>query len=60
MREQAARILGQLEPLYQDEKIFTRLARVLTEDTNAEVRDAAYGALWRLAAAPARTSNDMK
>ena len=52
VREQAARILGQL--LYQGEKIFTRLARLLAEDTEADVRDAAYRALVRLAAAPAR------
>jgi len=52
VRGQAARILGQLEPLYRDEAIFTRLTRILTEDASEEVRDAAYGALLRLAAAP--------
>jgi hypothetical protein len=52
VRGQAARILGQLEPLYRDEAIFARLTRILTEDTSKEVRDAAYGALLRLAAAP--------
>jgi hypothetical protein len=41
-----------LEPLYRDEAIFARLNRVLTEDASEEVRDAAYGALLRLAAAP--------
>jgi hypothetical protein len=52
VRQQAARILGQLEPLYRDEVVFGRLTRVLEEDANDEVRDAAYGALLRLAAAP--------
>jgi hypothetical protein len=52
VRQDAARILGQLEPLYRDERIFTRLVRVLEDDTDANVRDAAYGALLRLAAAP--------
>jgi HEAT repeat protein len=52
VRQQAAQILGQLEPLYRNEAIFARLARVLHEDTNPAVRDAAYGALLRLAAAP--------
>ncbi|MBA3533129.1 MAG: HEAT repeat domain-containing protein [Ardenticatenales bacterium] len=57
VRQQAARILGQLEPLYRDEAIFARLARVLHEDQSEEVRDAAYGALLRLAAAPERTES---
>jgi HEAT repeat protein len=52
IRGQAARILGQLEPLYRDEAIFARLTRILTEDASEEVRDAAYSALLRLAAAP--------
>jgi HEAT repeat protein len=52
VRGQAARILGQLEPLYRDETIFARLTRILTEDESEEVRDAAYSALLRLAAAP--------
>jgi hypothetical protein len=52
VRGQAVRILGQLEPLYRDEAIFARLTRILTEDASEEVRDAAYGALLRLAAAP--------
>ena len=52
VRQQAARILGTLEPLYRDEAVFARLARVLEEDNDAQVRDAAYGALLRLAAAP--------
>jgi len=52
VRGQAVRILGQLEPLYRDEAIIARLTRILTEDASTEVRDAAYGALLRLAAAP--------
>ena len=48
----AALILGQLGPVYRDEAVFQRLARVLEEDEDEEVRDAAYGALLRLAAAP--------
>jgi len=54
VRRQAAQILGQLDPLYRDEKVFARLMRVLEEDKDEEVRDAAYGALLRLAAAPER------
>jgi hypothetical protein len=57
VRRQAATILGSLEPLYRDEAVFTRLARVLEEDENANVRDAAYGALLRLAAAPEQSES---
>jgi HEAT repeat protein len=52
VRGQAVRILGQLEPSYRDEAIFDRLTRIITEDASEEVRDAAYGVLLRLAAAP--------
>jgi hypothetical protein len=52
VRKRAALILGQLDPLYRDEAVFTRLSRVLHEDDDAQVRDAAYTALLRLAAAP--------
>ena len=52
MRQTAARILGQLDPLYRDDKIMACLARVLDENEEAKVRDAAYGALLRLATAP--------
>ena len=52
VRKQAATILGRLDPLYRDRAVFDRLARLMQEDTDAEVRDAAYGALLRLAAAP--------
>jgi hypothetical protein len=52
VRGHAARILGQLELLYRDDMVFERLARVLDEDADAEVRDATYGTLLRLVAAP--------
>jgi len=52
VRKQAATILGQLEPLYRNDRIFQRLARLMAEDSDGAVRDAAYGALIRLAAAP--------
>ena len=52
VRKQAATILGKLEPLYRDDVVFGRLVRVLDEDVDEEVRDAAYAALLRLAAAP--------
>jgi hypothetical protein len=58
VRQDAARILGQLEPLYRDERIFSRLVRVLHEDADANVRDAAYAALLRLAAAPEEVPQD--
>ncbi len=58
MRQEAARLLGQLEPLYRDEHIFARLVRVLQEDADADVRDAAYGTLLRLAAAPEAMPRD--
>ena len=47
-----------MEPLYRDERIFARLVRVLQDDADADVRDAAYGALLRLAAAPEELSRD--
>lgn len=52
VRSHAARILGQLEPLYRDERIIQRLARALNTDSDPEVRDAAYKALLRMASAP--------
>lgn len=57
IRRQAAQILGQLEPLYRNDAIFARLVRVMHEDQDTNVRDAAYGALLRLAAAPEGTSS---
>ncbi|MBX3051073.1 MAG: hypothetical protein KF753_06355, partial [Caldilineaceae bacterium] len=52
IRRQAAAILGRLDPLHPHPAAFARLAQVLTEDSDEDVRDAAYGALLRLAAAP--------
>jgi HEAT repeat protein len=52
VREEAARILGRLELLSRDKAVFARLTRVLEEDTEAPVRDAAYSALLRLAVPP--------
>jgi hypothetical protein len=52
VRSQAAMILGRLDPIYRDKAIFARLVQVMNEDKDADVRDAAYGALLRLAAAP--------
>ena len=52
VRKQAALILGALEPVFRDDVVFQRLVQVMHEDADAEVRDAAYGALLGLAAAP--------
>ncbi|MCE7987973.1 MAG: NACHT domain-containing protein [Caldilinea sp. CFX5] len=56
VRKQAATILGQLEPLYRNDKVFAKVAQVMQTDQDPEVRDAAYGALLRLAAAPEATA----
>jgi hypothetical protein len=45
-------IFGGLDPLYQDKPLFDRLVRVLKEDEDGNVRDAAFNSLMRLAAAP--------
>ena len=58
VRREAARILAQLEPLHRDEHILVRLVRVLHDDADANVRDAAYEALLRLAAAPEELFQD--
>jgi hypothetical protein len=55
IRTQAAQLLGELEPLYREPSIFARLARVMEEDENPKVRNAAYTALMRLASAPEET-----
>ena len=52
VRKQAAVVLGQLEPIYRERAIFDRLALLVQEDKDPEVRDAAFAALLRLAAAP--------
>jgi hypothetical protein len=52
VRSRAATLLGRLDPVYRDDGLFDRLARVLAEDEQDAVRDAAYRTLLRLAAAP--------
>lgn len=49
VRKQAALILGKLEPLHYDQRVHDKLLEVMKQDEEAEVRDAAYGALVRLA-----------
>ena len=49
IRKQAALVLGNLEPLHYDERVYESLLHVMQQDTDAETRDAAYGALVRLA-----------
>jgi hypothetical protein len=49
VRQQAAFILGKLEPLYYDERVYQALRQVMYHDADARVRDAAYGALLRMA-----------
>ena len=51
IRQQAALALGKLEPLRYDARVYDRLLAVMHNDKNATVRDAAYGALLRLARA---------
>jgi hypothetical protein len=55
IRTQAAKLLGELQPLYREPGIFARLARVMEEDGDPDVRNAAYTALMRLASAPEET-----
>ncbi|AGP40770.1 HEAT repeat domain-containing protein [Sorangium cellulosum] len=52
VRARAAEILSTLQPLYRNDDIFARLSRVLQNDDNESVRDAAYEALVRLAVSP--------
>jgi hypothetical protein len=49
VREQAALVLGKLEPVFYDERIYDKLVQVLEKDISLRVKDAAYGALVRLA-----------
>jgi hypothetical protein len=49
IRKQAALVLGKLEPLEENQRVYDRLLRVLKEDEDFDVRDAAYNALIRLA-----------
>lgn len=48
---QAALVLGKLEPLASNQRAYDRLLHVMKHDEDADVRDAAYGALVRLARA---------
>jgi hypothetical protein len=47
-----------LEPLEHNQRVYDRLLRVLEEDEESEVRDAAYNALVRLAGARDRQATD--
>jgi hypothetical protein len=49
IRKQAALVLGKLEPLEENQRVYDRLLHVLKEDKDPDVRDAAYNALVRLA-----------
>lgn len=49
VRQQAALVLGKLEPVFYDARIYDKLLHVLRNDEAADVRDAAYGTLVRLA-----------
>jgi HEAT repeat protein len=56
VRKQAALVLGKLEPLGQNPRAYDNLIQVLQNDESPEVRDAAYGALVRLAQARERAA----
>ncbi len=49
MRKQAALVLGKLEPPRYQRSVYDKLLAVMRQDQDADVRDAAYGALVRLA-----------
>ena len=59
IRKQAALILGRLEPLHYDPRVYDRLLRVMYTDPDADVRDAAYNVLVRLAQLRDRQSGDL-
>jgi hypothetical protein len=50
VRKQAAMILGKLEPLFFDQRVYDKLRAIMHGDEDADVHDAAYSALVRLAA----------
>ena len=52
IRREAALILGRLDPVRRDPKVFDRLARLMQNDADPEVRDAAYRAILALAQVP--------
>ncbi len=49
VRKQAALVLSTLEPLHDNQRAYNKLLGVLHGDEDSDVRDAAYGALVRLA-----------
>jgi hypothetical protein len=49
VRQQAALVLGKLEPVCYDERVYEKLLQVMENDRYVDVRGAAYGALVRLA-----------
>jgi hypothetical protein len=49
VRKQAAFVLGKLEPVFYEPRVYDKLLHVLHHDEDADVRDAAYGTLVRLA-----------
>ena len=51
IRQQAALILGTLEPIRYDQKVYDQLYKSMSSDDNPEVRDTAYTALIKLARA---------
>lgn len=51
VRKQAALILGALEPVRYDQRVYDQLYKSMTGDENATVRDTAYAALVKLARA---------
>jgi HEAT repeat protein/energy-coupling factor transporter ATP-binding protein EcfA2 len=48
----AAAALGRLEPVYRDDAVLARLIRLVIEEADEDVLDAAYQALLRLTEAP--------
>lgn len=51
VRQQAALVLGKLEPVLFEKRVYDRLLTAMEYDESLVVRDAAYGALVRLARA---------
>lgn len=49
VRKQAALVLAKLEPVRYDARVYDKLLEVMKQDEDADVRDAAYDALVRLA-----------
>jgi diadenosine tetraphosphatase ApaH/serine/threonine PP2A family protein phosphatase len=56
-RKQAALVLSKLEPVRYDARVYEKLLSVMKDDQDDDVRDAAYGALVRLAGAKERAGN---